>query len=55
MTASNLQPEPCSVIYPYVLLFIYRLLVCQICGFASVADEVTTHLKTRYCNIQPGY
>jgi uncharacterized protein (DUF2225 family) len=46
ITASNLQSEPCSAIYPYVLLSIYRLLVCQVCGFASVADEVATHLKT---------
>jgi hypothetical protein len=36
MTASNLQPEPCRAIYPYVLLSIHRLLVCQVCEFASV-------------------
>ncbi|EWZ78605.1 hypothetical protein FOWG_17175 [Fusarium oxysporum f. sp. lycopersici MN25] len=53
MTAANLQPEPCSAIYPYVLLSTYRLLVCQICGFASVADEVATHLRTRHRDIQP--
>ncbi|KAL9563885.1 hypothetical protein ACKAV7_011920 [Fusarium commune] len=53
MTASNLQSETCSLIYPYVLLSTYRLLVCQICGFASVTDEVATHLKTRHRAIQP--
>ncbi|QKD56906.2 uncharacterized protein FOBCDRAFT_203955 [Fusarium oxysporum Fo47] len=53
MTASNLQSEPCSAIYPYVLLSTYRLLVCQVCGFASVADEVATHLRTRHRDIQP--
>ncbi|KAI8416962.1 hypothetical protein FOFC_03275 [Fusarium oxysporum] len=53
MTASNLQSGSCSAIYPYVLLSTYRLLVCQVCGFASVADEVATHLKTRHRDIQP--
>ncbi|KAH7169524.1 hypothetical protein DER46DRAFT_645872 [Fusarium sp. MPI-SDFR-AT-0072] len=53
MTASNLQSEPCSAIYPYVLLSTYRLLVCQVCEFASVADEVATHLRTRHRDIQP--
>ncbi|KAH7231250.1 uncharacterized protein BKA55DRAFT_544988 [Fusarium redolens] len=52
MTASNLQSEPCSAIYPYVLLSTYRLLVCQVCAFASVADEVATHLRTRHRDIQ---
>jgi hypothetical protein len=53
MTASNLQSEPCSAIYPYVLLSTYRLLVCQVCRFASVANEVATHLRTRHRDIQP--
>ncbi|KAH7231630.1 uncharacterized protein BKA55DRAFT_524254, partial [Fusarium redolens] len=53
ITASKLQSEPCSAIYPYVLLSTYRLVVCQVCGFASVADEVTTHLKTRHRDMQP--
>ncbi|KAH7205208.1 hypothetical protein BKA60DRAFT_545465 [Fusarium oxysporum] len=52
MTASNLQSEPCSAIYPYVLLSTYRLLVCQVCAFASVADEVATYLRTRHRDIQ---
>jgi hypothetical protein len=53
MTASNLQSEPCSAIYPYILLSTYRLLVCQVCAFASVADEVATHLRTRHRDVQP--
>ncbi|KAJ9419392.1 hypothetical protein QL093DRAFT_2362365, partial [Fusarium oxysporum] len=53
ITASNLQSEPCSAIYPYVLLSTYRLLVCQVCGFASIVDEVATHLRTRHRDIQP--
>ncbi|KAJ0129322.1 Uncharacterized protein HZ326_27574 [Fusarium oxysporum f. sp. albedinis] len=53
MTASNLQSEPCSAIYPYVLLSTYRLLVCQVCGFASIVDEVATRLRTRHRDIQP--
>ncbi|EXK26248.1 hypothetical protein FOMG_17150 [Fusarium oxysporum f. sp. melonis 26406] len=53
MTASNLQSEPYSAIYPYVLLSTYRLLVCQVCGFASIVDEVATHLRTRHRDIQP--
>jgi hypothetical protein len=46
--ASNLQSESYSAIRPYVILPTYRLLVCQVCGFASVADEVATHLRTRH-------
>ena len=49
---SNLQFESCSAVHPYVLLSTYRLLVCQVCGFAPVADEVATHLKTRHRDIQ---
>jgi hypothetical protein len=52
-TASNLRSESCSAIHPYVILSTYRLLVCQVCGFASVADEVATHLRTRHHDIQP--
>jgi rubrerythrin len=55
ITASNLQSEPCSATYPYVLLSTYRLFVCQVCGFASVADEVATHLRTRHRDIQPDH
>ncbi|KAM0362018.1 hypothetical protein ACHAO7_011321 [Fusarium culmorum] len=51
--ASNLQSESCRTIHPYVILSTYRLLVCQVCGFASVADEVATHLRTRHRDIQP--
>jgi hypothetical protein len=51
--ALNLQSESCGAIHPYVILSTYRLLVCQICGFASVADEVATHLRTRHRDIQP--
>jgi hypothetical protein len=54
-TAFGLQPEPWSAIYPFVLLSTYRLIVCQECGFASVVDEVDTHLKTRHRNIKPEY
>ncbi|EXL68003.1 hypothetical protein FOPG_15909 [Fusarium oxysporum f. sp. conglutinans race 2 54008] len=54
-TASNLRSESCSAIHPYVILSTYRLLVCQVCGFASVADEVTTHLRTRHRDIQPDH
>ncbi|KAF5698067.1 hypothetical protein FMUND_15204, partial [Fusarium mundagurra] len=53
MTAASLQSEPCSAIHPYVVLSTYRLLVCQACEFASVADEVATHLRTRHRDIQP--
>jgi hypothetical protein len=28
--------------------------VCHACGFASIADEVATHLRTRHRDIQPG-
>ncbi|CZS75066.1 unnamed protein product [Fusarium graminearum] len=50
--ASNLRSESCGAIRPYAILSIYRLLVCQVCGFASVADEVATHLRTRHRDIQ---
>ncbi|RKK23830.1 hypothetical protein BFJ66_g17349 [Fusarium oxysporum f. sp. cepae] len=53
MTASDLRSEPCSAIYPYVLLSTYRLLICPVYGFASVTDEVATHLKTRHRDIKP--
>ncbi|KAH7231099.1 hypothetical protein BKA59DRAFT_536212 [Fusarium tricinctum] len=52
MTAESLQSEP-SAIHPYIVLSTYRLLVCQVCGFASVAEEVATHLRTRHRDIQP--
>lgn len=52
MTAASLQPEP-SATRPYIVLSTYRLLVCQVCGFASVADEVAMHLRTRHRDIQP--
>ncbi|KAG7000202.1 hypothetical protein FocnCong_v013233 [Fusarium oxysporum f. sp. conglutinans] len=51
--ASNLQSESCGAIHPYVILSTYRFLVCRVCGFASVADEVATHLRTRHRDIQP--
>ena len=51
--ASNLQSQSCGAIHPYVLLSTYRLLVSRVCGLASVADEVATHLRTRHRDIQP--
>ncbi|KAJ0130219.1 hypothetical protein HZ326_26672 [Fusarium oxysporum f. sp. albedinis] len=53
MTALNLQSESCSAIYPYVLLSTYRLLVCQVYRFASIANKAATHLRTQHRDIQP--
>lgn len=36
---------------PFVYLPVYRLVVCQRCGFACVADETITHLQTRHPEI----
>jgi hypothetical protein len=47
-----LRSEPCSAFYPYVLST-YRLFICYVCGFASIAHEVATHLKTRHRDIKP--
>jgi hypothetical protein len=51
MTAESLQSEP-SAIHPYIVLSTYRLLVCQVCRCASIAEEVATHLRTQYRDIQ---
>lgn len=51
MTAASLQSEQFSATHPYVVLSVYRLLVCQACELASVTDEVATHLRTRHCNL----
>jgi hypothetical protein len=52
MMAASLQSEP-SAIYRYIVLATYRLLMCQVSGFASAADEVATDLRTRHRDIQP--
>ena len=53
MRAASLQSEP-SAIYPYIVLSTYRLLMCQVSGFASAAEEeVATDLRTRHRDIQP--
>ncbi|KAL7940006.1 hypothetical protein V8C42DRAFT_357967 [Trichoderma barbatum] len=36
---------------PFVYLPVYRLVVCQRCRFACVADEIITHLQTRHPEI----
>jgi hypothetical protein len=49
---STTPPELCSTIYPFVLLSAYRILVCEVCGFACVANEAGTHLKSRHRSIK---
>ncbi|EXL64628.1 hypothetical protein FOPG_19117 [Fusarium oxysporum f. sp. conglutinans race 2 54008] len=53
MAASHSRLEPCSAIYRYVVLSTYHLLAYQLYEFASEADEVATHLKTRHGDIKP--
>lgn len=48
MTEFDDQPELQGPIYPFIPLSSYRILVCQVCGFASVADEAKSHLLARH-------
>ncbi|KAH6986796.1 hypothetical protein EDB80DRAFT_756491 [Ilyonectria destructans] len=41
-----------NTIYPFILLPRYKILVCQVCQFGYLADEVATHLRTRHYNIE---
>ena len=51
--SSIMERGSSSVIYPFILLLEYKLLVCQLCQFGCVADEVATHLRTRHDDIDP--
>ena len=51
MAESDDQSGPRGPIYPFVLLSSHRILVCQVCGFTSVADEAKSHLLARHRDI----
>ncbi|KAH6953953.1 hypothetical protein BKA56DRAFT_707727 [Ilyonectria sp. MPI-CAGE-AT-0026] len=38
---------------PFMYLLQYRIVVCKICGFACVSDEVATHLQVRHHDLPP--
>ncbi|KAH7109811.1 hypothetical protein EDB81DRAFT_704547 [Dactylonectria macrodidyma] len=38
---------------PFIYLLQYRVVVCKICGFACVSDEVATHLQVRHRDLPP--
>jgi hypothetical protein len=45
---------PSNPIYPFMLLSQYRILVCQKCQHACLANEVATHLAKKHPGIEPG-
>ncbi|KNB04586.1 hypothetical protein FOXG_06642 [Fusarium oxysporum f. sp. lycopersici 4287] len=38
-------------VHPFVILLEYQLIVCELCGFATLPNEVNTHLRTKHNNI----
>ncbi|KAH7199165.1 hypothetical protein BKA60DRAFT_411898, partial [Fusarium oxysporum] len=49
--SSTIESSSSDAIYPFVLLPQYKILICQVCQFGCVADEVATHLRTRHHDI----
>ncbi|KAH7186801.1 hypothetical protein DER44DRAFT_801603, partial [Fusarium oxysporum] len=47
------EPGSSNPIYPFILLPKYRLLVCQICQYACLAGETSTHLAKKHIGIDP--
>ncbi|KAF4946561.1 hypothetical protein FGADI_11075 [Fusarium gaditjirri] len=45
------QTQSPNTIHPFVILPEYQLLVCELCGFATLPDEVNTHLRTKHKDI----
>ncbi|KAI8415992.1 hypothetical protein FOFC_02300 [Fusarium oxysporum] len=45
------QSQSSNPIYPFVILPEYQLLVCKLCGFATLPNEVNAHLRTKHNNI----
>ncbi|KAJ0129915.1 Uncharacterized protein HZ326_26981 [Fusarium oxysporum f. sp. albedinis] len=45
------QSQSSNPIYPFVILPEYQLLVCELCGFATLPNEVNTHLRTKHNDI----
>ncbi|KAJ9412771.1 hypothetical protein QL093DRAFT_2629443, partial [Fusarium oxysporum] len=45
------QSQSSNLIYLFVIIPEYRLLVCELCGFATLPNEVNTHLRTKHNNI----
>ncbi|KAH7190460.1 hypothetical protein DER44DRAFT_796760 [Fusarium oxysporum] len=38
---------------PFIYLKSYRVLVCQICHYGCISDEVCTHLRNRHKYMTP--
>ncbi|KAJ0129663.1 hypothetical protein HZ326_27239 [Fusarium oxysporum f. sp. albedinis] len=49
--SSTIELGTSDAIYPFILLPQYKILICQVCQFGCVADEVATHLRTRHHDI----
>jgi hypothetical protein len=45
------QSQSSNPIYPFVIIPEYQLLVCKLCGFATLPNEVNAHLRTKHKNI----
>ncbi|KAH7233826.1 uncharacterized protein BKA55DRAFT_709509 [Fusarium redolens] len=45
------QSQSSNPIHPFVILPEYQLLVCELCGFATLPNEVNTHLRTKHNDI----
>ncbi|KAJ0129372.1 Uncharacterized protein HZ326_25848 [Fusarium oxysporum f. sp. albedinis] len=42
------QSQSSNPIHPFVILSEYQLLICELCGFATLPNEVNTHLRTKH-------
>ncbi|EGU84550.1 hypothetical protein FOXB_04933 [Fusarium oxysporum f. sp. conglutinans Fo5176] len=45
------QTQSSNPIHPFAILPEYQLLVCELCGFATLPNEVNTHLRTKHKDI----
>jgi hypothetical protein len=45
---------PSNPVYPFMLLSQYRILVCQKCQYACLANEAATHLAKTHPMVEPG-
>jgi uncharacterized protein (DUF2225 family) len=49
---ADIQLTTRDLINPFILSATYHVIVCKLCGFACVANETNTHLKTRHRDIK---
>ncbi|KAH7150656.1 hypothetical protein DER46DRAFT_628633 [Fusarium sp. MPI-SDFR-AT-0072] len=44
------QYQPSNLIYLFIIILEYQLLVCKLCRFATLPNEVNIHLRIKYNN-----